>query len=156
MKVPTWTLLLSAAWLVGCAATGTSTLPTVVNSENVIKLHGRQWELKSITLYGNQILMDFQANMTLAFGADGKVAGSGSVNRFTGSYSFSRDGRLTWPGPGFITTRKAGPPELMEKERDYLEALPKTDGAILKGRVLRLQSEDGSTALTFSEAGYLE
>jgi heat shock protein HslJ len=156
MKVLTWTLLLSAAWLVGCAATGKSNLPIVVNSENVTKLYNRQWELKSITLYGSQILMDFQANMTVAFGGDGKVAGSGSVNRFTGSYSFSRDGRLTWPGPSFTVTRKAGPPELMEKERDYLEALPKTDRAILSGRLLRLESEDGSTALTFSEAGYPE
>lgn len=156
MRVLSWMLLLSAACLVGCAATAKSSLPTVINSENVAKLQGRQWELKSITLDGTQIVMDLQANISLAFGADGKVAGFGSVNRFAGSYSFGRDGRLTWPSPGFITTRKAGPPELMEKERTYLEALPKTDGAILSGRLLRLQSEDGSTALTFSEAGYPE
>jgi heat shock protein HslJ len=90
----------------------------------------------------------------VAFGPDGKVSGFGAVNRFNGSYAFGPDGRLGWPGTGFVTTRKAGPPELMEKERFYLRALPETDRAILGNRVLRLQSEGESTVLTFSEVGY--
>ena len=151
METLTWTVLLPAALLVACATT--SSPPTLITSENAAKLHNRQWELKSITLDGRQIVMDVQANMTLAFGADGKVTGYAAVNRFNGTCSFSPNGRLSWPGPGFITTRKAGPPELMEKERAYLEALPKTDRAILVGPALRLQSEDESTLLTFLEAG---
>jgi heat shock protein HslJ len=152
MKLSTWIVLLPAACLVACA-TGTREIPTVVASENVAKLQNRQWELKSITLDSRDIVMDLEANMTLAFGPDGKVTGYAAVNRFNGTYSFSPDGRLSWPGPGFITTRKAGPPELMEKERAYLQALPKTERAILRGHTLRLQSEDASTLLTFSEVG---
>ncbi len=152
MKTLTWTVLLLAASLVACATT--SSAPTLVTSENAAKLHDRKWELKSITLDGRDIVMDLEANMTLAFSPDGKVSGFGAVNRFNGSYSLGPDGRLGWPGPGFVTTRKAGPPELMEKERSYLEALPKTDRAILGNRVLRLQSEGESTVLTFSEVGY--
>ena len=44
-------------------------------------------------------------------------------------------------------------PELMQKERIYLEALTKTSRAIVKGPALQLQSDDGTTALPFVEAG---
>jgi heat shock protein HslJ len=152
MKVLTWILLLPAAWLVACA-TGTSEVPIVVTSENVAKLQNRQWELRSMTVDSRDIVMDLEANITLAFGPDGKVTGYAAVNRFNGTYSFGPDGRLSWPGPGFITTRKAGPPELMEKERAYLQALPKTDRAILHGKALHLQNDGESTVLTFREVG---
>jgi len=152
MKVLTWAVLLSVTWLAGCATQG-SGAPVVVTSENVAKLQSRQWGLKSIILDGNEILIDVDASMTLAFGADGKVTGYGSVNRFSGSYVFSPDGRLSWPGAGVVSTRKAGPPELMQKERAYLQALPKTDRAILKGHALLLQNDGESTVLSFMEAG---
>jgi heat shock protein HslJ len=152
MKALIWTVLVPVAFLVACA--GASSPPTLVTRASAAKLQDRQWQLKSITLDGRQVVMDVQANMTLAFGADGKVTGFAAVNRFNGTCSFGLDGKLSWSGPGFVTTRKAGPPELMEKERAYLEALPKTDRAVLGNRVLRLQSEDESTLLTFSEAGY--
>jgi heat shock protein HslJ len=144
---------MSAAWLVACATTP-SGAPVIVSSETVAKLQNRQWELKSITLDSHDSVMDLEAKMTLAFGADGKVTGYSAVNQFNGAYSFSPDGRLSWPGAGLITTRKAGPPELMEQERTYLRALPKTDRAILKGRALLLQNDGESTVLTFVEAGY--
>ena len=151
MKVSTWMVLLSTTWLAACA-TGGSSAPMVVTSENVAKLQNRQWGLKSITLDSSEIVMDVDASMTLTFGPNGKVTGYGSVNRFNGTYAFSPDGRLSWPGPGFVTTRKAGPPELMEKERAYLQALPKTDRAIMKGHALLLQNDGESTVLTFLEA----
>jgi heat shock protein HslJ len=153
MKVLTWMVSMSAAWLIACATTPTSA-PTIVSSENVAKLQNRQWELKSITLDSRDSVMDLEAKMTLAFGADGKVTGYAAVNQFNGLYSFSPDGKLSWPGAGLITTRKAGPPELMEQERTYLRALPQTDRAILKGRALLLQNDGESTVLTFAEAGY--
>jgi heat shock protein HslJ len=152
MKVFTWMVLMAAAWLVACATTPSS-VPTIVSSENVAKLQTRQWELKSITLDSRDIVMDMEANMTLAFAPGGKVTGYAAVNRFNGTYSFSPDGKLSWPGPGFVTTRKAGPPELMEKERAYLQALPKTERAILKGHALLLQNDGESTVLIFAEAG---
>jgi heat shock protein HslJ len=155
MKLICWmTPLLPAALLLGCTATAPKETPTVITSENVTKLYGRQWELKSFSVDGSQPLMDIQATMTLAFGADGKATGYGSVNRFTGAYSLTSNGQLTWPGPGFTTTRKAGPPELMEKERAYLEALRKTDRAILYKHSLQLQNEGESTLLGFHEAGF--
>jgi len=152
MKALTLMVLFPAAWLMACA-TNTKDLPVVVNSENVAKLQNRQWVLRSMTLDNRDSVMDLEANLTLAFGPNGKVTGYAAVNRFNGSYSFSPDGKLSWPGPGFVTTRKAGPPELMEKERAYLQALPQTDRAILKGHILLLQNDGESTILTFLEAG---
>jgi heat shock protein HslJ len=153
MKALTWIVSISAAWLVACATTP-SGVPMIVSSENVAKLQNRQWELKSIIADSRDSIMDLEANITLIFGPDGKVTGYAAVNRFNGTYSFSPDGKLSWPGPGFVTTRKAGPPELMEKERAYLQALPKTDRAILKGHALLLQNDGESTVLTFTEVGY--
>jgi len=149
-------LVLPAALLLGCTATAPKEAPTVITSENIAKLYNRQWELKSISTDGGQPVMDMQASMTLAFGADGKATGYGSVNRFTGAYSLTSNGQLTWPGPGFATTRKAGPPELMEKERAYLDALRKTERAILYKHSLQLQAEGESTLLVFREAGVPE
>jgi len=149
----TWMLLLlPAAWLVACAS-GAEKRPLLVTSENAAKLQNRQWELKSLVVDGREVVMDIQANMTLSFGSDGKVTGYAAINRFNGTCSFDQDGKLNWTSRGFVTTRKAGPPELMEKERAYLEALPKTDRAILIGPALRLQSEDESTTLMFVEPG---
>ena len=148
--------LLPAALLLGCTATAPKEAPTLITSENIAKLYNRQWELKSISTDGSQPVMDMQASMTLAFGADGKATGYGSVNRFTGAYSLTPNGQLTWPGPGFATTRKAGPPELMEKERAYLEALRKTERAVLYKHSLQLQAEGESTLLVFHEAGVPE
>jgi len=157
MKLIRWiALLLAAALLPGCTATAPKEAPTIITSENVAKLYNRQWDLKSISMDGGQPVMDMQATMTVAFGADGKATGYGSVNRFTGAYSLTPNGQLTWPGPGFATTRKAGPPELMEKERAYLEALRKTERAMLYKHTLQLQAEGESTLLVFHEAGFPE
>lgn len=153
MKVLNWIVSMSAAWLVACATTPSSA-PIVVSSENVAKLQNRQWELKSITLDSRDSVMDLEAKMTLGFGPDGRVTGFAAVNRFNGTYAFSPDGKLSWPGASFTTTRKAGPPELMEQERAYLQALPKTERAILKGHALLLQNDGESTVLTFAEAGF--
>jgi heat shock protein HslJ len=146
-RAPMALLLLLAA----CALAGKDQGAIVVDSRSVTRLHDRHWELKSITVDGRPVIMDIDANMTISFGADGKATGYASVNRFGGTYAFDEAGALAWPGRGFMTTRKAGPPELMEKENAYLRALPKVNRAILNGAMLQLQSDDGSTALLYTE-----
>jgi heat shock protein HslJ len=81
MKVLTWMVLLPAALLVACQSSPKE-IPVIVTSENVAKLQGRQWELKSMTLDSRDIVMDIEANLTLAFGPNGKVTGYAAVNRF--------------------------------------------------------------------------
>ena len=99
-------------------------------------------------------LVDLDANMTIVFGPEGKATGFGSVNQFSNSYTFTEHGQLKWGSRAFVTTRRAGPPELMQKERIYLEALGKVSRAIVKGHKLQLQSDDGATVLPFDETGY--
>ncbi len=153
MKALTSLGVLALALLAGCSMMGGAkdSGPAVITSQNIDRVQGRQWELKKLIMDSREVVMDLDANMTLTFGADGKATGFGSVNQFSTTYSFSQDGKLTWTR--IVTTRRAGPPELMQKERVYLEALTKTSRAIVKGIALQLHSDDGATALPFLEAG---
>jgi heat shock protein HslJ len=125
----------------------------LITARNLERLVDREWELKTITVDNTRVIMHVDAAQTLRFGSDGRVTGFGAVNRFGGAYQFSPEGVLTWPAPGLVSTRMAGPPELMEKERAYLQGLPKTTRAIVAKNGLQLQSEDGSTVLLFAEIG---
>ena len=138
--------------LAGCSSLGKDNEPVMITDQNVNRIQDKEWALKSLQIDGRQVVMDLEANMTLKFGADGKASGFGSVNQFSGAYSFGPNAQLTWKP--LMTTRRAGPPELMQKEHVYLEALTKTSRAILKGHALQLQSDDGTTVLPFTEAGY--
>jgi heat shock protein HslJ len=140
----------------GCSTVGVGkdSGPAIITSQNVGRIQNLQWELKSLTLDGQKVVMDLDANMTVNFGADGKVTGFGSVNQYSGAYSFDQGGKLLWGNRGFVTTRRSGLPELMQKERIYLEALGKTSRALVNRHTLQLQSDDGSTVLPFDEAGH--
>jgi len=154
MKALTWIVALSVTLLAGCGTMGKENKPAVIAKENLDRVIGRQWELKTLTMDGQRVVMDLDANMTITFGADGRATGFGSVNQYSNRYTFTQDGQLKWAGPSFVTTRRAGPPELMQKERIYLEALGKVSRGIVKGHELQLQSDDGATVLPFTEAGY--
>ena len=139
----------------GCAGLGgDDSALQMVTASTVDRLTQREWDLKGLTVDGHQVVMDVAAQLTLSFGPDGRVTGFGGVNRFGGTYEVSADGKLTWTGAGFTATRKAGPPELMDKERAYLDGLRKVNVALLRKHGLTLQSDDSSTVLTFDEAGY--
>lgn len=69
--------------------------------------------------------------------ADDRVTASGhaGVNRFRGTATIGEDGKLRF-GP-LMTTRMAGPPEAMDLEQRFLEALGKTEShAIADGRLV--------------------
>jgi heat shock protein HslJ len=145
--------VLALSLLAGCSmmGEGKDKAPAVITSQNVDRVQGKQWELKKLTIDNRDIVMDLDANMTLIFGTDGKATGFGSVNQFSTTYAFDQDAKVTWGR--IVTTRRAGPPELMQKERICLEALTKTSRAIVKGPALQLQSDDGTTALPSSKPG---
>jgi heat shock protein HslJ len=146
--------VLSVLMLAGCASQpGSSGKPLLVDSKSVERLYGIEWELKTLTVDGTRVIMHPDAPMALAFAPGGEVAGYGPVNQFRGRYAFSEDGQLTWPAPGLSSTRRAGAPELMEKERAFFAGVPKTARAILAGNALQLQSDDGNTVLAFVRAG---
>jgi len=129
--------------------------PVVINQQNVERLYGMEWQLRSITVDGNNVVMHVDAAMTLRFDADGQVHGYGAVNRFSGGYRFDSAGALSWSVPGFVVAKKAGPPELLEKERIFLDALKHSNRAILGKSSLILQTDDGNTVITFLKPGVL-
>jgi len=136
--------------LAACSNAG----PIVVGEGDVGKLYMRQWELQSVILDGSHDVMHVDAKMTLNFAPGGQVAGFGAINRIAGSYKLSPDGKLEWASLGIVGDRKRGPPELMVKERNFLEALRKTNMLIMGRYALVLQRDDGSTVLQFVEAGH--
>jgi heat shock protein HslJ len=153
MRAATWTVALSLAVLAGCGSMlGKDSGPTLISSKNAERLQNREWELKTLTVSGTRIIMHPDYRMTIIFSSNGEVGGYGAVNQFRGTYKVSEDGALSWPA-ALTTTRKAGPPELMEKERSYLSGIPKTNRAIVSGTVMQLQSDDGNTVLAFIQAG---
>jgi len=155
MKTTVLPLILLLACLSGCAhVTGNDSEPQVIDAQTAPRLYQRDWDLKGLTVEGRQIVVDVDTRITIRFAPAGQVAGIAAVNRFSGTYSLSTEGKLSWGKAGFTATRMMGPPELMEKEQAYLRGLGKTNIAILARHILVLQSDDASTVLTFSEAGY--
>ncbi len=154
MRLAAWVVTLGVCMLAGCAGEpGTASQPMLLESKSVEKLYGVQWELKSLTVDGTRVIMHPDAPMAIAFGPNGQVGGYGPVNQFRGTYAISKDGQLSWPAPGLSVTRKAGPPELMEKESAFFKGVPRTTRAILAGDALQLQSEDGRTVMAFVKFG---
>jgi heat shock protein HslJ len=146
---------LKAYLLLLLLAACTSSGPSVVGEGEIGKLYSREWELQSVILDGSHDVMHVDAKMTLNFAPGGQVAGFGAVNRIAGSYKLTPDGKLAWASLGIVGERKKqGPPELMEKELHFLEALRKTNMLIMGRHALVLQRDDGSTVLQFVEAGH--
>jgi heat shock protein HslJ len=77
--------------------------------------------------------------------AEGRLFGSGGVNRFNGGYTL--DGDRLIPGPA-MSTLMAGSPEQMDQEHRWLKAIgqPSTLRAGEVDSVLYLDHDDGTTS----------
>ena len=91
------------------------------------------------------------AKTTLRITNDGKVSGRAPVNSYGGQITLDGQGGCKW-GNGFIATRMAGAPELMDAEQKYFEALPKTAKVDLSNGVLTFSTADGQTKVVFHQA----
>jgi lactoylglutathione lyase len=85
---------------------------------------------------------------TLVF-EDGRIAGFGGVNRYAGEYTL--EGEELTLGP-LAVTRMAGPPEAVESERRYLDALGRVARAAVEEGTLVLADGDGSELLRFAQS----
>ena len=81
-----------------------------------------------------------RAQTTITFSKDGSVSGNTSVNRFRGAATV--DGNMLSFGP-LATTRRAGPPALMQQEAKFLKAI-ETTGLLL------LRNDKGDLVLRLS------
>jgi heat shock protein HslJ len=82
---------------------------------------------------------------TIAFDARGAVSGTTGVNRYTTTADLAQlaEGRVALRP--IAATKRAGPPEAMQRETEFLDALQKLRVWKLSGRILYL--EDGGQEL---------
>ncbi|MFG0255571.1 MAG: META domain-containing protein, partial [Rhodopirellula sp. JB053] len=118
-------------------------------------LSERESSSKPQTLFGNWLAEDIMGNgvidraqTTLEVAADGSVSGSTAVNRYRGQATI--DGNAITFGP-LISTRRAGPPAMMNQESRFTKALSLVTGyLIVSFGLLYLTVGDGNDILNFS------
>ena len=121
----------------------------LTESTSVMAWQGVDWKLVKMVRDGRDLPLVPGSKVTANFHAAGRVAGVASLNRYFGSYKASGDGHIEWAASTFGATQMAGPPELMQQERQFLDALAKVSNARMEGPRLRLSNDDGTIELTF-------
>ena len=113
-----------------------------------VALPGTSWNVTSYNNgKGGVTTLVAGSEMTLEFGDDGTVSGSGGVNRYNGPYTV--DGDAITIGP-LAMTKMAGDPELMDQEQAFVKALEaSTQWKVSRGK-LELRDADGS-AMVFAD-----
>ena len=109
-----------------------------------LSLENTTWKLLSYRNAENRdtkVLPDTET--TVAFG-DGRVNGSGGINRFFGECRV--EGTHLEIGP-LGSTMMAGPEPLMKQEQAFLDRLGKADRYLIVGTQLRLRDADGRVVL---------
>jgi heat shock protein HslJ len=125
---------------------GAMTPPTPTPSAPV-SVTGTDWVL---TRLGNETAIPREPRGRPWFRLDPsdkrRVTGNTGVNLLSGTYELS-GGALQF-GP-LITTKRAGPPDLMQQEPRFLSALERTATADLRGRSLVLRDAGRATLAEF-------
>jgi len=100
-----------------------------------LDLAGTEWVVASLA----GVALDGDVHPTVTFDAEGRISGSAGCNRYGGRYALEGEAIAV----GHLgATQMACPPEQMEQEVQFLDAL---------GRVERLSLRDGMLVLTFGE-----
>ena len=146
-------ILIGTLLILACGANqsnkpATQSEDTLVTPKLFNQVTGREWRLTEMTLDKKVINLVADSQTTFACDAGGRVSGIATLNRYSGNLKLQPDGEIIW-SKAFIMTRMAGPPELMQQEADFTQALMKTSRMIVNGPKLTLRSQDGSTVLAF-------
>jgi len=149
-------MVIGVSTLFACTGTqsggsGTKIDAMQITPQRIKDITGIEWHLQKMITDNKSIPLIGDTNKTFSCDDDGKVAGVASINRYFGSFTLKEDGDLIW-NKAFGMTRMAGPPELMEQEAKFMQALPQTSRIYLKGSQLILASDDKSTWLEFQRA----
>jgi heat shock protein HslJ len=139
--------------LLACAGpqsekTETKTDALQITPRQLKEIAGIEWHLRILKIDNDSIPLIENTKNTFSCDENGKVAGVASINRYFGNFSLKEDGEIIW-SEAFGMTRMAGPPELMEQEAKFMQALPQTSRIYLKKEKLLLISTDNSTVLEF-------
>jgi heat shock protein HslJ len=149
------TMFLGISMLLACAGTksgdsGTRTGEMQITSQRIKDIAGIEWQLQNMKTDKHTVALIKDTKNTFSCDENGKVAGVATINRYFGSFRFKEDGSINWD-KAFGMTRMAGPPELMEQETKFMQALPRTSRIYIKKEKLVLISTDQSTLLEFKK-----
>jgi heat shock protein HslJ len=110
-------------------------------------LAGTEWRFVSFGKAGAESAAAEDVNVTIKFGADGKVAGSGGCNSYGGQYSVRGDGLSL--GRIISTRRACAARAAMEQEQRYFEALGSVKKFRLAGNQLTMFYDEERGTLNF-------
>jgi len=96
---------------------------------------------------GKKAVISVKYPITIQLGTDGKMGGDTGCNQYSTSYTIKQE-LITIGFPA--TTRQICPPELMEQEQQFLNALPKSFKIARNGEKWEIRDENG--ALLFDMA----
>ena len=106
-----------------------------------------RWFLNDLTLDGQSVEIPAdQQSITIQFTQDGNANGKGGCNQFSGSFTASPDGKLSF-GPLMATEMACK--NMMAQESAYFSALDKVSQFHVEGGQLTLSSADGKTSLVY-------
>ena len=140
-------VVLSAAGCAGSAPDPADGNESPATTQAAAHLDGKKWVLAS--LGGDPALPadKLEARPNLQFdGKEHRVTGSTGVNLLSGAYEQAGE---TLKFGELITTRRAGPPELMKQESTLLKALEATATAQTRDGSLTLHDASGAELARF-------
>jgi len=148
-------MLVGIPVMLACAGTRSGETETKTDAMQITPrqlkdIAGIEWHLKIMKIDNESIPLIEDTKNTFSCDENGKVAGVASINRYFGNFSLKEDGEIIW-SKAFGMTRMAGPPDLMEQEAKFMQALPQTSRIYLKKEMLVLTSPDNSTVLEFQD-----
>jgi heat shock protein HslJ len=123
----------------------------VLSAEEPASLSGVKWNAIAIN-NGKQAVASLVAGseVTATFGEDGKVAGSGGVNEYSGPFT-NEEGALKI-GP-LVSTKMAGADEAVNaQETAFFAAMERSTTYEISGDELNLRDADGATQVQFQAA----
>jgi heat shock protein HslJ len=106
------------------------------------------WQLTSLVVAGDQVVIPEQANVTLNID-NSSFSGVAACNNYFGSFNYEEDKIVV--SPIGSTQMFCQPPELMDLETQYLQALQSvTTASMQNDNTLVLQDSTSQTTLTFT------
>jgi heat shock protein HslJ len=141
--------LFATAFFVGGPLLPQAPAATDVRSE-VSKFQDIELRLVRFRINGKEIVIPSTVTITLTFQKGGQISGRSAVNRYGGAFTAQPNGKIAVQLA--TTTQMAGPPELMELEMKYFDALSHVKQILLKSDRIILENERTSIEFAFSRA----
>lgn len=105
----------------------------------------REWALES---FARDLVLE-GTRITIEFSEEGRAAGSGGCNRYTGSYDLGSGDEVSI-AENLASTQMACPSQIMQQENQYFQALASVAAFGFSGDRLELEYDDG--VLTFVQS----